>query len=63
MMTSELKAMAERLGELAHQCDEVERDNEDLRWRLETREREIRLLNVDVIKLTRLAVKLNMDGM
>tara|TARA_R110000787_G_scaffold156836_1_gene270779 strand:- start:317 stop:484 length:168 start_codon:yes stop_codon:yes gene_type:complete len=55
-MTSELKAIAERLVELAHHCAEVERDNEDLRWRLETREREIRYLKVD-------AIKLNMEGM
>ena len=34
----------------------LKREVEDLKWRLETREREIRFLKVDVIKL-------NMEGM
>ena len=55
-MTSELKEIAERLVEIAQQCVELERANEDLKWRLETREREIRYLKVDVINL-------NMEGM
>ena len=56
VMTSELKEIAERLVEIAQQCVELERANEDLKWRLETREREIRYLKVDVINL-------NMEGM
>tara|TARA_R110000822_G_scaffold6960_1_gene28999 strand:- start:14 stop:181 length:168 start_codon:yes stop_codon:yes gene_type:complete len=55
-MTEELKAMAARLVEIAHHCADLERDNSELKWRLETREREIRYLKVDVIKL-------NMEGM
>lgn len=55
-MTEELKAMATLLGELSHHCADLEREVEELKWRLETREREIRYLKVDVIKL-------NMEGM